>query len=116
MEVEKQLLETFVTENHIGLLIGVYGVLWLLKSIDPIKERLFAPKWKWIIPILNTGLSFSGVFVLGLTDFTTVGMQIILALFISALATYTHESLGKYIIERATEKVKEKVKTKMGKK
>ena len=115
MEVEKKLLETFVTESHIGLLIGVYGVLWLLKSIDPIKERLFTVKWKWVISIINTALSFTGVFALGLTDFTTTGMKVILALFISALATYTHESLGKYIIERATEKVKEKVKTKMGK-
>lgn len=97
------------SEEHLGLLVGVYSIIMLLRAITPIKERLFTPKWQWLIAPINITLASVGVFLLGLTTFDTFGMQVVMVAFASMFATFTHESVGKYLIDWAVERLKAKI-------
>jgi len=100
--------EQVFSEEHLGLLVGVYSIIMLLRAITPVKERLFTEKWQWLIAPINIVLATVGVFALGLTTFETTGMKIVMVAFASMFATFTHESIGKYLIDWAVSKVKGK--------
>lgn len=101
--------EQVFSEEHLGLLVAVYSIIMLLRAITPIKERLFTPKWQWLIAPINIALASIGVFVLGLTTFETLGMKVVMVAFASMFATFTHESIGKYLVDWAVERLKSKI-------
>lgn len=107
--LEHEFSDQVFSEEHIGLLVGVYSIIMLLRAITPIKEWLFTAKWQWLIAPINIGLATVGVFLLGLTTFDTIGMQIVMVAFASMFATFTHESIGKYLVDWAVERVKAKL-------
>jgi len=106
---EDKLSELFLTQEHAILLIGIFAVIMLLKWIKPIGKVIFAEKWKWAIAPINLLLSGLGIFVLGLTTFTTTGMKIIMLLVASTFVTFTYEAVLKYAIDYITRIIKEKL-------
>ena len=95
--LEGKIVDTILSNEHIFLLIGVVGIIYLLKQITPISNFLFSEKWKWMVALVNLGLSCVGIFLLKLTTLTTLGMKVIMAVTIAGLATAAYEWLIKYL-------------------
>ena len=110
MGTEAKIWALFLTTEHLILLIGIFSIILLLKWIKPIGGHLFTDKWKWLIAPINLILSGLGIFVLGLTTFTTTNMKIIMLLLASTIVTFTYEAVLKYAIDYITKKIKEKLK------
>lgn len=96
--VEKTLTDMLLNEQHFYLLLGIFGFFLIVKKIGPLKF-LFTDKYNWIVPILNLGLSTFGIFVLHMTNATTQGLKITIAVVISAVATYGYETI-KTLLEK----------------
>jgi len=109
MPTEAKIWELFWTTQHLFLFIGIFAIIVFLKQIKPIGKRLFSEKWKWLIAPINLILSGVGIFVLGLTSFTTTNMKIIMMLGTSALVTLTYEAVLKYAIDFIIKKIKERM-------
>jgi hypothetical protein len=62
-----------------------------------------------LLPPINLALSGIGIFVLGLTSFTTTNMKIVMMLATSTLVTFTYQAIMKYAITFITKKIKERV-------
>lgn len=110
MATEVKIWELFWTIEHLFLFLGIFSVLVMLKWVKPIGKRLFAAKWKWLIAPINLVLSGLGIFVLGLTSFTTTNMKIVMMLGTSAFVTLTYEAILKHAIDFIAKKIKEKIK------
>jgi len=110
-QVEQKLMEVLLTQEHLFLLIGIFSFLLTLRWVRPVKEFLFSDKWKWLIAPLNLSLSCLGVFALGMTTVTTLGMKVVIALLASAVVTLTYEGAAKYLIAA----IENWVRTKFGK-
>jgi hypothetical protein len=106
---EEKIWELFVTKEHIGLIALIFAIIMLLKWIKPINAFLFSDKWKWLIAPINLVLSGLGVFLLGLTTFTTVGMKIVILIVSSTVVTFSYEAALKYLINFITSKVQAKL-------
>jgi hypothetical protein len=106
---EDKISELFLTQEHVILLVGIFATIMLLKWVKPISKIIFSEKWKWLIAPINLLLSGLGIFVLGLTTFTTTGMKIIMLLVASTFVTFTYEAVLKYAIDYITRKIKEKL-------
>ena len=96
--VESAFLDQLVTLEHIMLTCIVLGVILMLKKMRPLKDTLFSDKWKWMVAPINVVLSTVGVFLLKLTTFETVGMKVAVIVIISALVTFSYESVFKYVL------------------
>ena len=96
--VEQKFLDVFLTTEHLILVSMILAVLLTIRWIKPISNFLFAEKWKWLIAPVNIVVSCMGVFLLGLTTATTVGMKIAIVFIASAFVTLTYEAVAKYII------------------
>lgn len=105
--LEDQLVSILLDPNHLYLMIGIFSVLSLLKYMGP-TQALFSDKFKWLIAPINLGLSFVGVFAFGLTDATTLGMKVIIALAITAFTVLSYETLGKYVFKAAESRISKK--------
>lgn len=92
---ETKLLEILLNEPHFYLVVGIFSFLIVLKTIGPVKNFLFSDRWKWIIPILNVAISFCGVFLLGMTDATMMGMKVTIAILVSAVVSLSYEGIFK---------------------
>ena len=106
---EQQLLDMFLTTEHLILFIGLFSIMLLLKWIKPISDFLFSEKWKWMIAPINLGFSTLGVFVLNYTTFTSTNMKIMMVLVASTAVTFTYEAMAKYIIDYITKKFQAKL-------
>jgi len=95
--VEDKIVNIILSNEHVFLLIGIVGIIYILKQITPISNFVFSEKWKWMVALINLGLSFVGIFVLKLTTLTTLGMKVIMAVTIAGLATAAYEWLIKYL-------------------
>lgn len=96
--VESKFLEQLVTVEHIMLTCIVLGIILMLKKMGPLKDTLFSDKWKWTVAPINVILSSVGVFLLQLTTFDTFGMKVAIVVIISALVTFSYESIFKYVL------------------
>jgi hypothetical protein len=88
---EEKILALLLDQNHFFLIVGIFAFLYILKAIKPVGDFLFSEKWKWLVPIVNLALSFIGVFAVGMTSATSLGMKIIVALVITAFTAYSYE-------------------------
>jgi hypothetical protein len=93
--VEEKIVSVLMDQLHFWLIGGIIAFLYLLKSIDAIRNTLFSDKYRWLVTPINVVLSFVGVFVLGFTNVKTTSMKIIVMLIISAFATFAYEILIK---------------------
>jgi len=101
MPAEEKLLEILLNQNHMYLILGIFAFMYFLRAIKPIKTYLFdddpkrSKKWykggKWLLPIINLALSSIGVFLLGMTNATTMGMKCIIVLIITSVTTYGYQ-------------------------
>jgi hypothetical protein len=101
VEVEEKFLSLLMHELHLYLLMGIVAFIYLLKSIGPIRRIIWGTaeepsKWKWLVTPINVALSFIGIFLAGLTPFTTGNMKFVAALIISATATFAYELIIKH--------------------
>jgi nucleoside-diphosphate-sugar epimerase len=64
---EEKLVSALMDPLHFWLIGGIIAVLYLLKSIDAIRNQLFSDKYRWLVTPLNMVLSFVGVFILKMT-------------------------------------------------
>ena len=108
MSIETKVLEILLNESHFYLMVGIFSFLIILKSIKPVRDFLFSDRWKWIVPILNVGISFCGVFLFGMTNVTTNGMKIVIALLISAVVILAYEGIFKMMSNLITSKLLKK--------
>lgn len=97
-QVEQKIFDVLVTQEHLLLIIGIFSLLLTLRWVAPVKNFLFSEKWKWLIAPLNLVLSCIGVFALGMTTVSTVGMKVIIVLVSSAVVTLTYEGVAKHLI------------------
>jgi len=102
-QLETKIVDLIMIPEHLYLIIGIFGVLMLLKKFTPVANFLFSPKWCWLVVFVNLALSCIGVFLLKLTTFTTVSMKVILVIVASALCTFAYEGAS-YIFERFVSK------------
>lgn len=96
--LEDNISNFILDSSHIYLYIGLVCIIAFLRYLDPLKPILFTESRKWLIAPINVALSAIGVFLLGLTPATTLGMKIIVALIISTCVTFTWEAALKRII------------------
>jgi len=108
MGLEQKVVEMLLDSNHVSLLVGVFSVLFLLKSMEPIKATLFTEKWKWLIAPLNLSMSSFGIFALGLTSAQTLGLKIVIALLVSAVVTLTYEAVAKPLTKQIEKRLSSK--------
>ena len=95
---EGQFVDQLLTMEHMFLAIGIYSILGLLQFMKPVKKFLFDGNYSWLVAPINVALSALGVWGLGLTTFTTFGMQVMVVLFLSMCVTFTHEAMVKHLI------------------
>ena len=90
-QIETKIVDLIMVPSHLYLLIGVFGILSLLKKITPISDFLFVKNSYLVVPI-SLALSCIGVFALGLTEFTTFNLKVILVIVASAVCTFGFEA------------------------
>lgn len=95
--IEEKLTELLLSQLHFYLIFGILSIIYILKTIKPINDFIFSDNWKWLIGIINMGLSFFGIFVLKLTEIQEIGPKIMVALVISAFSTFAYELVFKHI-------------------
>lgn len=88
---EVKIIELLLAQSHFWLMIGIFCVLYIIRAITPIGKFLFCKKWQWLIPLINLGLSIGGVFVLGMTNATTLAMKVVVVVLITAITAYSYE-------------------------
>jgi hypothetical protein len=101
--LETKILDLVMIPEHAYLIIGIFGVLMLLKKFTPVANFLFSPKWCFLVVFVNLALSCIGVFLIRLTSFTTIGMKIVLVIVASALCTFAYEGAS-YVFEKVITK------------
>ena len=106
--MEEKIVDLLMQDSHFWLAVGIMAFLFFLKRIGPVGDLLFSEKWKWIIPILNLGLSAMGVFVLGMTTVASLGMKLVIVLLITAVTAYGYE-LVKPLLKKIFPKIFESV-------
>lgn len=102
--MEEKFLSLLLDELHIYLFIAIVCIIYLLKSIKPVRELVWGTpeqpsKWKWLVTPMNVVLSSVGIFILNFTPFTTTNMKIVSVLVISAVATFAYELVIKHLEE-----------------
>lgn len=100
MGVEQQLTDLLLDPKHAMVLIGVFSILFMLKSMAPVQATLFSERWRWAVAPLNLALSSTAIFALGLTNAQTMGLKVVIALTISACVTLSYEGLVKPVQQR----------------
>jgi hypothetical protein len=108
--MEDKLHEMFFTTEHVLLVGYIFAVLVILKWLPKIGKWLFAEKRKVLIAPINLALSALGIYVFGLTTFTTNGMKAAMLFIASAFVILTYEAILKYIINFIADKIKAKLK------
>jgi len=108
--LEEKVWSILMEPSHFYLMIGVFSLIMLLKWMNPVNEFLFK-KYKFLIAPLNVVLSFIGIFALKLTNAETFGLKIVIALLISAVVTFTYESIGKPLMDGIQKKIENKANT-----
>jgi len=95
--MEEKIFSMLVTEEHIGLVLGIFSILYMLKTCKRISSYLFSSedgtpgKGRWLVAPINLVLSAVGVFLLGLTTFTTLGMKVVTVFIASCTTTFGYE-------------------------
>jgi len=87
---ETKILQILMCEEHFYLIVGTFSVLYFLRAVKPV-AFIFSKKWNWLIPILNLGFSFAGIFMFRLTVAKTMGMKLSVMFLITAVTSYTYE-------------------------
>lgn len=103
-QLETKILDLILVQQHLYLIIGILGILMLLKKITPIANFLFSEKWCFLVVFVNLALSCIGVFLLKLTTFDTMSMKVVLVIVASAICTFSYEG-AKYIFEKVISKL-----------
>lgn len=106
---EDKIWELFFTTKHILLAGYIFAVLVILKWLPKVGPWLYAEKRKILIAPINLVLSAVGIYVFGLTSFTTNGMKAAMLFIASAVVILTYEAILKYIINFVADKVKAKL-------
>lgn len=102
--IEDRIVDMLLNQNHFFLVIGIFCFLYVVRAMDPVATFLFSKKWRWLIPLVNLGISAVGVFLLGMTSATTVGMKLVVVLLITAVTSYGYE-LTKPLVKKILKKL-----------
>jgi len=96
---EEYVANQILTLQHLGLVIGLYAVIGLLKKITPLAKFLFTEKWDWLIAPICLALASILVWAFDLSSFESNGMKLVAVVFLSMAVTWTHEAVIKQLLK-----------------